>query len=236
MTVLAAEGIEIGVHPTTTFLGLTFNLDTMLATVIAGAVVVGLGLFVRSRVTAGVPSGAQLFLEGVNSQVRKQVEQSVGIKTAPFVIPLAMTLFLFILAANWLAVLPTEHYVPPPTADVNLTFALALLVIVAVHVTGVRKRGAGTYIKHFAQPYWWLFPLNIIEELAKPVSLALRLFGNIFSGGIIIALIAGLPAYILWAPNATWKLFDLFIGLIQAFIFALLTVLYFGSATSEEGH
>lgn len=236
MSLLAAEEIEIGVHPTSTFFGLTFNLDTMLATVIAGVVVVGLGLFVRARVTAGVPSGAQLFLEGVNAQVRRQVEESVGIKTAPFVIPLAMTLFLFILAANWLAVLPSEHYVPPPTADVNLTFALALLVIVAVHVTGIRKRGAGTYIKHFAQPYWWLFPLNIIEELAKPVSLALRLFGNIFSGGIIISLIVGLPAYLLWAPTATWKLFDLFIGLIQAFIFALLTVLYFGSATSEEGH
>ncbi len=236
MTILAAEEIEIGVHPTVDFLGMTFNVDTMLASLLAGAVVVGLGLYVRSRVTARVPSGAQLFLEGVNAQVRQQVEQSVGIKTAPFVVPLAMTLFLFILAANWLAVLPTEHYVPPPTSDVSLTFALALLVIVAVHVTGIRKRGAGPYIKHFAQPYWWLFPLNIIEELAKPVSLALRLFGNIFSGGIIIALIAGLPAYLLWAPTATWKLFDLFIGLIQAFIFALLTVLYFGSATSEEGH
>lgn len=236
MTILAAEEIEIGVHPTATFLGLTFNLDTMLATVIAGVVVVGLGLFVRSRVTAGVPNGAQLFMEGVNAQVRRQVEQSIGIKTAPFVIPLALTLFLFILTANWLAVLPTEQYVPPPTADVNLTFALALLVIVSVHVTGIRKRGAGTYIRHFAQPYWWLFPLNIIEEFAKPVSLALRLFGNIFAGGIIISLIVGLPAYLLWAPTATWKLFDLFIGLIQAFIFALLTVLYFGSATSEEGH
>ncbi|MBA3417393.1 MAG: F0F1 ATP synthase subunit A [Geodermatophilaceae bacterium] len=236
MMILAAEEIEIGVHPTATFFGLTFNLDTMLATVIAGVLVVGLGLFVRARVTAGVPSGAQLFLEGVNAQVRRQVEDSVGIKTAPFVVPLAMTLFLFILTANWLAVLPSEHYVPPPTADVNLTFALALLVIGWVQVTGIRKRGAGPYFKHFAQPYWWLLPLNLIEELAKPVSLALRLFGNIFAGGIIISLIAGLPAYLLWAPTATWKLFDLFIGLIQAFIFALLTVLYFGSATSEEGH
>ncbi|MGI8533130.1 MAG: F0F1 ATP synthase subunit A [Geodermatophilaceae bacterium] len=235
MKILAAQ-IEIGVHPTANFLGMTFNLDTIYATTVAGALIVGLGLYVRSRVTSRVPSGAQLFLEGVNSQVRSQVEQSIGIRTAPFVVPLAMTLFLFILAANWLAVLPTEEYLPPPTADVSLTFALALLVIVAVHVTGIRKRGAGTYIKHFAQPYWWLFPLNVIEELAKPVSLALRLFGNIFSGGIIVALIAGLPAYILWAPTATWKLFDLFIGLIQAFIFALLTVLYFGSAASEEGH
>lgn len=236
MTVLAAEEIEIGVHPTATFLGMTFNLDTMLATVIAGGVILALGLFVRSRVTAGVPSGTQLFLEGVNAQVRNQVEQSVGIKTAPFVVPLALTLFLFILAANWLAFLPSEHWVPPPTADVNLTFAMALLVIITVHVTGIRKRGAGNYMKHYAQPYWWLAPLNLIEELAKPLSLGLRLFGNIFSGGIIIALIAGLPVYILWLPNATWKLFDLFIGLIQAFIFALLTVLYFGMATSEEGH
>jgi F-type H+-transporting ATPase subunit a len=83
-----------------------------------------------------------------------------------------------------------------------------------------------------------MFPINLVEEIARPITLSLRLFGNIFSGVILVSLIALFPAYILWAPNAIWKLFDLFIGLIQAFIFALLTILYFGSVapSEEEAH
>jgi F-type H+-transporting ATPase subunit a len=79
-----------------------------------------------------------------------------------------------------------------------------------------------------------MFPINLIEELVRPVTLALRLFGNIFSGVIMVSLIALFPAYILWAPDIIWKLFDMFIGLIQAFIFALLTVLYFASVKPDE--
>ncbi len=81
-----------------------------------------------------------------------------------------------------------------------------------------------------------LVPLNILEELMKPITLALRLFGNIFAGTIMVALLAALPAGILWAPQILWKLFDMFIGLIQAFIFGLLTVLYMSSIRpAEEG-
>ena len=78
-------------------------------------------------------------------------------------------------------------------------------------------------------------PLTVLEELIKPFTLALRLFGNIFAGGLMVALIGLLPATVLWLPNAAWKLFDLFIGLIQAFIFALLTILYF-SQSMELDH
>ena len=167
----------------------------------------------------------------------------MGIKTAPFVVPLAMALFLFILFANWLSILPVIHYskgngevLPPPAADVNLTYALALFVIVLMHVTGVRKKGFRGYYNHLFTPSWIMFPINLIEELVRPVTLALRLFGNIFSGTIMVALIGLFPAYILWAPDLIWKLFDMFIGLIQAFIFGLLTILYFASARpAEEG-
>ena len=77
----------------------------------------------------------------------------------------------------------------------------------------------------------------IVEEIAKPISLSLRLFGNIFAGVIMVGLIALLPTYIMWAPNAIWKTFELFVGLIQAFIFSLLTILYFRMATEgEEQH
>jgi F-type H+-transporting ATPase subunit a len=152
---------------------------------------------------------------------------------------LAVTLFLFILIANWLAIIPTGHhpeYMPPPASDVNLTYALALFVIVLVHITGIRKRGLRNYYHHLATPHWAMIPINIIEEIARPLTLALRLFGNIFSGVIMVSLIALFPAYILWAPEIIWKLFDMFIGLIQAFIFGLLTILYFASARPvEEG-
>jgi F-type H+-transporting ATPase subunit a len=238
---VAAGEIEIGQHITVTIGGYTFNVDTILGTVIAGAIVVGLGLYVARKVSARKPNKVQIVFETVTVAVRNQVESTMGIQTAPYVVPLAMSLFLFILIANWLAVIPTGHnpeYVPPPASDVNLAYALALLVIVWMHVAGVRKKGVRGYYHHLFQPHWIMFPINLVEEIARPITLSLRLFGNIFSGVILISLIALFPAYILWAPNAIWKLFDLFIGLIQAFIFALLTILYFGSVapSEEEAH
>jgi F-type H+-transporting ATPase subunit a len=80
-----------------------------------------------------------------------------------------------------------------------------------------------------------LLPLNILEELTKPITLALRLFGNIFAGGIMLALIGMLPLWAFWGPQILWKAFDMFIGGIQAFIFALLTVLYFAMAGAGHG-
>jgi len=236
----AVPEIEIGTHITKVIGGFTFNLDTIFATLVAGLLLIGFGLFMRRRLSAEAPGGPQLFFETVTSAVERQVESTMGLRTAPFVVPLAITLFCFILAANWLAVLPIIHkpeLLPPPTSDVNLTYPLALLVIIGMHLTGIRKKGFGGYYGHLAKPYWWLTPINVIEELAKPITLALRLFGNIFSGVIMVSLIGLFPAYIMWGPTALWKLFDLFIGLIQAFIFALLTILYFGSvAADEEGH
>jgi F-type H+-transporting ATPase subunit a len=228
-------GDEIGHHITLKLGGFVFNLDTIWSSAIAIAIVLGLGLLLRAKATSGVPGRLQLIWESVVTQVRSQVEEQIG-PTAPFVVPLALALFMFILIANWLELIPTAHKVPAPTADVNLTFALALVVIVWMHIVSVRRKGAGNYFKHYAQPYKALIPINIIEEIAKPVTLALRLFGNIFSGTIMIILIGLFPAFIVPWPNAAWKLFDMFIGVIQAFIFALLTVLYFSSAVSEEGH
>jgi F-type H+-transporting ATPase subunit a len=239
--VLADSSITIGDHIEWHLGPLTFNGDTIIGTVVAGAIVIGLGFWLRRKITSKTPSGVQLLWETVTGQVEAQVESTMGIRVAPFVVPLAITLFMFILIANWLGVIPTGHdpeYMPPPASDVNLAYALALLVIVWMHVTGVRKRGFRGYYRHLASPHWAMFPINLIEEIAKPITLSLRLFGNIFSGVIMVSLIALFPAYILWAPNAVWKLFDLFIGAIQAFIFALLTVLYFGSVAPSErsGH
>jgi F-type H+-transporting ATPase subunit a len=235
--VRAESSIEIGNHVERHIGGWTFNVDTIWSTVFAGAVVIGLGFWARAKLTAKnedhVPTKIQLLWETIVKQVNDQVEDSLG-RVNPFVVPLAVALFFFILIANWLELVPSEpnhvHLLPAPTADTNLTYALALLVIVGVWVYGIREKGVKGYFKHFLEPFPILLPLNIIEELIKPVTLALRLFGNIFAGGIMLALIGLIPIYAFWAPNIVWKLFDMFIGAIQAFIFALLTVLYFGMA------
>jgi F-type H+-transporting ATPase subunit a len=232
-----------GTHPEAHVLGLTINTDTVLTTAIAAVIVIGLGLIVRAKVSSGVPSGPQLFLETIFKWVRDQVEENIGLKVAPYVVPLAFTLFVFILICNWFSVLPVQvngkDLAPPPTADVNLTYALTVLVIVWVHVAGFRANGVGGYLGHIAKGPGgaaFLAPINvIIEVIANPIALALRLFGNIFAGTIMVSVIGLLPAYLLWAPNFGWKLFDLAIGLIQAFVFALLTILYFGQAARPAG-
>jgi F-type H+-transporting ATPase subunit a len=155
---------------------------------------------------------------------------------APFVVPLAVTLFTFILIANWLELIPTQGWLTSPSADINMTLALALLVVVWVHVAHIRQKGLRPYLRHYASPYPALIPLTVLEEIVKPFTLALRLFGNIFAGGIMLAIIGLIPAWLLWLPNGLWKGFDMAIGVIQAFIFALLTILYFGFALGEEDH
>jgi F-type H+-transporting ATPase subunit a len=256
---LAPLEIEIhpGEHPEGHLFGMTFNLDTIWVTVVAGAIVLALGFWARAQLTKDtedhVPTKLQLVWETVVNEVNTQVEGNLG-KVNPFVVPLAVALFFFILIANWIEVIPTElnanvHLLPSPTADTNLTYAMALIVIIGVWGFGIRQKGLRGYLKHFMEPYPYLLPLNVLEELVKPITLALRLFGNIFAGGIMIALIGGLVSL---APgnipiggvlagvlNVVWKLFDtLFLGGLQAFIFALLTVLYFGMAGAghDEEH
>lgn len=239
--VVAEAAIEVGHHVQEKWFGLTVNVDTVLATAIAGAIVIALAFVLRSKVTStGVPGGVQLFWEALTIQMRNQVESAIGMRIAPFVLPLAVTLFVFILTANWLSVLPVQYtdshgttteLLKPPASDINFVLALALFVFVCYHAAGIWRRGViGHPIKLAKGHVAFLAPINLVEEIAKPISLSLRLFGNIFAGGIMVALIALFPPWIMWAPNAIWKSFDLFVGLIQAFIFALLTILYFGQA------
>jgi F-type H+-transporting ATPase subunit a len=239
--VVAEAAIEVGHHVQEKWFGLTVNVDTVLATAIAGAIVIVLAFVLRSKVTStGVPGGVQLFWEALTIQMRNQVESAIGMRIAPFVLPLAVTLFVFILIANWLSVLPVQYtdshgatteLLKPPASDINFVLALALFVFVCYHAAGIWRRGLiGHPIKLAKGHVAFLAPINLVEEIAKPISLSLRLFGNIFAGGIMVALIALFPPWIMWAPNAIWKSFDLFVGLIQAFIFALLTILYFGQA------
>ena len=233
----ATVSINPGEHLTTKAFGLTLNVDTIYTTAIAGLIVLGMGFWLRSRVTSGVPGRIQLFWETVVGAVENQVETYIGPQGRDAV-PLAVALFMFILFSDWLALIPTgtrPDHLPPPTSDVNLTYALALIAMFFVIRAGVRARGVGGYLRHFAEPKWWLTPINVLEEVTKPFTLALRLFGNIFSGVLMVLLISLLAPWALWPFEILWKTFDLFIGLIQAFIFALLTLLYYQFATAG-GH
>jgi F-type H+-transporting ATPase subunit a len=234
--------ITVGDHITRKFLGLTMDVDTIAATLAAALIVVGLGFYLKARATSGVPGKLQLAFEMVVTETESQVEGSMG-DSGRNIVPIAFTLFIFILIANWLEMIPTGHspqYLPAPSGDVNFTFALALFVIVLVHATWIVKRGVKAYILHYFRPTWWLFPINFIEELTKPITLALRLFGNIFAGGLLLVIFAlAVPAHT-FVPipilDVIWKLFaGLFVAPLQAFIFALLTVLYF-EAPINGGH
>jgi F-type H+-transporting ATPase subunit a len=247
VTILAAEsGIQVGHHTEANWFGLTVNTDTVLSTAIAAVIVLALAFFLRAKVTStGVPNGVQLFWEAITTQLRNQIEAAIGMKIAPFVLPLAVTLFVFILVANWLSVLPVQYtdssgaiheLLKPPASDINFVLALALFVFICYHAAGIWRRGpVGHPVALLKGHVALMAPINLVEEIAKPISLSLRLFGNIFAGGILVALIALFPPWIMWAPNAIWKSFDLFVGAIQAFIFALLTILYFSQSMEVHG-
>jgi F-type H+-transporting ATPase subunit a len=246
-TLLSDAAIEVGHHETAKWLGLTVNTDTVLATAIAAVIVLGLAFYLRAKVTSsGVPDGVQLFWEALTIQMRDQIETTIGLRIAPFVLPLAVTLFVFILIANWLSVLPFQYkdsggkaheLLAPPASDINFVLALALFVFVCYHAAGIWRRGIiGHPVALLKGHVAFLAPINLVEEIAKPISLSLRLFGNIFAGSILVALISLFPWWIMWLPNAIWKSFDLFVGAIQAFIFALLTVLYFSQSMELEEH
>jgi F-type H+-transporting ATPase subunit a len=235
--VLAAEdGPQIGHHSEFHLFGLMFHLDTVLGTLLATAVILGLGLFIRAKITSGVPNGIQLFFEGIIKFLRDQVEISIGMRTAPFLMPLAVGLFIFILVCNWIVALPLHHYLPPPTADVNLVYPLAVMVFLWKHFAGARAHGGpGKQFIHVAKGHKpALAPMWIFEEITSVVSHSLRLFGNIFAGGVMLTVFAMIPFWVGWAPTALWKLFDLFIGVVQAFIFAFLTIVYFGQSMEDR--
>jgi F-type H+-transporting ATPase subunit a len=220
---------------------MTFNVDTMYTTVIAAALTVGFLWYVARKATSEVPNRMQIVTELVITQTRTYVEEAVGHDVPPWLVPLGVTLFIFILFCNWLAWIPSGHNperLGPPTADTNLVYALALTVVMLYTYLGV-KRKRGRYVGD-----WFTVkpairrPILILEQIVNPLSLSLRLFGNIFAGTIMLAVIALLPAYLAWlyGPfNIIWKFFDSgFIAPIQAFIFSFLTILYFGFAVEEE--
>jgi len=229
------------------------TLDTITSSAIAILLTLGFVFFIVYRLRRGTPGKLQLVLELLLDYVRGLVGESVTEK-ATFVIPIAATIGLYILIANWLEFFPLAFspYVKPANSDLNQTLAMAIVVILVVQWYSLREQGLYGYLRRFTKPFelplWGrilFIPLNILEEVIKPVTLSLRLFGNIFAGVLMIYLLTLLfQAGRGWAPVSVvglvaWKFFDVFfVGSLQAFIFMLLTVMYFGAAREglEEEH
>ena len=238
--VLAAS-ISVGDHPTWDFLGLTFNVDTMYTTVLAAVLTVGFLWYVARKATSAVPNKVQVITELVITQTRNYVQDAVGHDVPSWLVPLGVCLFFFILFCNWLAWIPSGHHperLAPPTADVNTVYAMTVVVVMLYTYLGIKRKGARYVGDWFTVKPAIRRPILLLEQIVNPLSLSLRLFGNIFAGGIMLGVIALLPFYLFplyGVADFGWRLFDSgLIAPIQAFIYAFLTILYFGFATAEE--
>jgi F-type H+-transporting ATPase subunit a len=232
--------------------------------VLLGAIVTFWFWWFARRATSGVPGKGQalveLALEFVDGQVKDAWHGS-----RKFLGPLALTIFFWILFMNLMDIVPVDliptaaeasgatHFRPVPTADVNMTFAMSLTVLLLTIFFGLRAKRFRYFRDMVSAPFTGnnvlmkvlLAPFNIlmfvIEMITQPVSLALRLFGNIFAGDLLFMLVAGLMAHwlSLWYPlgilgYAVWSVFELLIILIQAFIFMYLSITYI--AMAQEHH
>lgn len=222
------NGAEIGGHKLINFAGLTFHLDTLYMTWLTMAIII-VGAIIARRGQAVVPRGWQNFIEMFIEELLVQIEATIGPKGKKFA-PFIITLFLFLLISNWLGLVPGFT---SPTNDINTTLGLALLVLALVHCLSIKTRGLLAYIKHFFQPNVLFFPINVVEELAKPVTLSFRLFGNILAGEILIIILGILVPYVV---PTLWLAFSVFVGIIQALIFTMLSMSYLSGALQDQHH
>lgn len=173
------------------------------------------------------PRGAQVVIEMLVEFIYGLLEGAMG-KEGRRYLWIVGSLFVFILAMN------LSWFIPgfvPPTTDIMTTAALAITTIILTHVMGIRKKGFGGYLKNYASPVIIMLPMNILEELVKPFSLAIRLFGNMFGEKTVVTILAILVPLVLPVPV---MMLGLLMGFIQAFIFTLLTATYL--ATQTHGH
>lgn len=179
-----------------------------------------------------VPGKGQNFFEAAISGIEEFMIGITG-EHGRFVFPLIATLGFFILMSNYLGMIPGFF---SPTANINTTAAMALIVVVFTHVIGIKFHGVH-YIKHFLGPVWWLaplmLPLELISHAARILSLSIRLFGNVFGEELVLAILFFLAG--LYLAPLPMMFLGLFTGFVQAFIFCLLSMMYFAGAI-EEAH
>jgi F-type H+-transporting ATPase subunit a len=166
----------------------------------------------------------QAMIESFVGFVLEQIEQETHVNPDRY-LPFIGTLFLFIVSSNIMGVIPGYE---PPTASLSTTSALALCVFVAVPIFGITNQGFSTYIRHYIQPNPLMLPFNIIGEFSRTLALAIRLFGNMMSGSLIVAILLSLSP--LFFP-VVMQAFGLLVGVIQAYVFSILALVYIASAT-----
>jgi len=226
------------------------DVDTIYMTALVMIVLLGLALLARRNLSLQRPTGVQNLLEMVMEFVNGFVTDSLGAARGVVVAPLAITLFMFIFISNYIGLVPVPAIrlgsaanapeLPAwhsPTNDVNTTVGLALMVVVYIQWAAIKAHGGiGGWLRHtFLSHGAGFAPLALIEEITRPISLSMRLFGNIFAGEVLILVFSLLlPAWAVPLPYLFALFLGLFVGLIQAFVFTILTVAYIGIATNTE--
>lgn len=214
--------------------GVTIHMQTMYMTWITMAILIVLFVMAGSGAKM-IPSGLQNVLEYFIDFLNGLMEDTLGLKGRKYMAPFVITLFMFIFFANELGMLP-QVFEPfhfewtSPTNDINTCFALSLTVAIGVYVVGIIHNGLG-HFKHFVSPSIAFLPLHLMDEITKPLTMALRLFGNILAGEILLNVLYMLAK---WVVPEFWVMFSLFIGFLQAFIFTMLTLTSFASVFAHH--
>jgi F-type H+-transporting ATPase subunit a len=200
---------------------ITLNLEVILMTWIVFFLLILVG-FLSTHKRGIYPRAMQVFGELFITQFYQITEDALDKKMAKTYGPLICALFMFLVLANWLGIIP---YLEEPTKDLNTPLSLGIMGFVIAHAAGIKSKGFKAYAKEYFEPMFFMMPLNVIGELAKIVSISFRLFGNIMGGSIIILVVSYLT-YSLILPPLLNAFFGLFVGTIQAFVFTMLTVVY----------
>jgi len=205
---------------------------TLNATIVFTWIVMGLlvitAWFTTRRLSIEPPiSRWQNLLEIVVTYIREQIRE-ITLQQPDRYLPFLGTLFLFIAVSNTLAIVPGYS---PPTGSLSTTAALAICVFLAVPVYGITQHGFIGYLRHYSQPTVFMIPFHIINELSRTLSMAVRLFGNIMSGSMILAILLSITP--LFVP-IVMEVLGMLIGLVQAYIFAVLATVYIASAARVQ--
>lgn len=225
----------------------SLHLDTLIMSFGLGALFCYIFWLAARQATAGTPGLLQNAVEAIVEFVDKTVSETFHAKSR-LIAPLALTIFCWVFLANLMDLIPIDlvpsvlsalgvpYWKVLPSVDLNFTFGLSLSVLVLIIAYGIMGKGVGGFFKEFlTHPFGiWMLPfnlvLNLVEFLAKPISLALRLFGNLYAAELIFLLISLLPWWIQWALGTPWAIFHILVVPLQAFIFMVLTVVYLAMA------
>ncbi|WP_031514174.1 F0F1 ATP synthase subunit A [Desulfofalx alkaliphila] len=212
------------------------NVLTVVMTWITMAIVALVGYLAVKNLSIDKPGRLQVTFETVYTFLRDIIFDNItSQKRATSVMPIVLSLFVFIWFANMLGMIPMMD---SPTGDVNTTIGLALMVFIGIQVLGIKDKGL-SYFKHYVEPYPFFLPLVIVEEIAKPVTLGFRLFGNIFAKKMFTLVLLGMIPITAnfmggFIPHVIWLAFGIFVGTIQAFIFSMLTIVYTAQAVNKH--